>query len=97
MTGVFEIGITLAAALLWRRLAAESKRAVAIGVGAGLFEALLLGAWALVFSVVAVASKPNSASAPLFWLAAPVERVITIACHIASRTLVLRAVAGGGW
>src|ERR1044071_2389733 len=37
MTGVFEIGITLAAALAWRRLAAEPSRAVAVGLGAGAF------------------------------------------------------------
>ena len=39
MTGVFEIGITLAAALIWR-LAASPARAVAVGLGAGAFEAL---------------------------------------------------------
>jgi uncharacterized membrane protein YhfC len=107
MTGVFEIGITLAAALLWRRLAAESKHAIAVGVGAGSFEALLLGAMVLVSTIAALAGKPNNGymqglaasgvSTTLFWLVGPVERVITIACHIASRTLVLRAVAGRTW
>src|SRR5690242_8354492 len=32
MTGIFEIGITLAAALIWRRLAANPARAVAVGL-----------------------------------------------------------------
>jgi uncharacterized membrane protein YhfC len=107
MTGVFEIGITLGAVLLWRRLAAEPKRAVALGIGAGSFEALLLGVLALAYTIAALAGKPNNTfmqalgasgiSTTLFWLVGPVERVITIACHIASRTLVLHAVAGRSW
>jgi uncharacterized membrane protein YhfC len=107
MTGVFEIGITLAAALVWRRLVAEPARAVAIGLGAGAFEALLLGLAACAGSLVALASGQTelmlkslagiSAHTPLLWLAGPVERVISILAHTASRVLVLRAVAGRRW
>ncbi|HXJ71951.1 MAG TPA: YhfC family glutamic-type intramembrane protease [Candidatus Dormibacteraeota bacterium] len=107
MTGIFEIGITLAAALFWRRLAAEPNRAVAVGLGAGAFEALLLGIAAAGGSVAALATgqgdKLVSALAvytshtPLFWLAGPVERAIAIAAHTASRVLVLQAVAHRKW
>ena len=37
-----EIGATLALALAWRAVVADSDRSVAVGVGAGAFEALLL-------------------------------------------------------
>ncbi len=107
MTGVFEIGITLAAALVWRRLAAEPARAVAVGLGAGAFEALLLGLGSGVGSLVALASGQTElalkslagigAHTPVMWLAGPAERVIAILAHTASRVLVLRAVAGRRW
>ncbi len=107
LTGVFEIGITLAAAVVWRRLAAEPARAVAVGVGAGAFEALLLGLGASVGSLVTLSSGQTelalqslagiTAHTPLWWLAGPAERVIAILAHTASRVLVLRAVAGRRW
>lgn len=107
MTGVFEIGVTLAAALIWRRLAAEPARAVAVGLGAGAFEALLLGLGASVGSLVALASGQTElalknlagigAHTPLLWLAGPVERAISILAHTAARVFVLRAVAGRRW
>src|SRR3974377_1411442 len=55
MTGLFEIGATLAAALIWRRLAADPSRAIAVGMGAGAFEALLVGLTAFAGCLVAVA------------------------------------------
>jgi uncharacterized membrane protein YhfC len=107
LTGIFEIGITLAAALVWRRLAADPARAVAVGLGAGAFEALLLGLAASAGSVAALASGQTedalkslaviAAHTPLMWLAGPTERVIAILAHTASRVLVLRAVAGRRW
>jgi uncharacterized membrane protein YhfC len=107
MTGVFEIGVTLAAALVWRRLAAEPARAVAVGLGAGAFEALLLGLAACAASLAALASGQTEpmlkslagvgAHTSLLWLAGPVERVISILAHTAARVLVLRAVAGRRW
>lgn len=107
MTGIFEIGVTLAAALIWRRLAADPSRAVAVGLGAGAFEALLVGLAASVGSLVAIATGQTDAMlndiagvvahTPLLWLAGPVERVIAILAHTAARVLVLRAVAGRRW
>jgi len=107
LTGIFEIGVTLGAALIWRRLAAEPKRAVAVGLGAGAFEALLLGFGAFAGPLIAIAAGQAdlavksivalSAHTPLLWLAGPAERVITILAHTASRVLVLRSVAQGGW
>lgn len=107
MTGIFEIGATLAAAVIWRQLAAEPKRALAVGLGAGAFEALLLGLAAAGGCLLAMALGQGdqallalgglSASTPLLWLAGPTERVIAIAAHAAARVLVLQAVARRGW
>jgi uncharacterized membrane protein YhfC len=107
MTGFFEIGITLAAALVWRRLGADPTRAIAVGLGAGAFEALLLGLLSSAGSLVALvfgqsepvlkSIAPLAAHTPLMWLAGPVERVIAILGHTASRVLVLRAVADRSW
>lgn len=91
LTGVFEIGITLAAALIWKRMALDANRAVAVGVGAGAFEALLVG-------LVTVASIAGPLlGAALVWLVGPVERVIAILCHTSSRALVLMSVATRRW
>lgn len=108
LTGVFEIGVTLAAALIWRRMAADANRAVAVGVGAGAFEALLLGVAVLVSVGSALSGVEGSHRAaaslvgtslgtPLVWLVAPVERVLAILCHTSSRALVLLAVARRRW
>ena len=45
--------------------------------------------------VAAVA--PAATTTPLFWLVAPVERVIAILCHTSSRAIVLLGVARGRW
>lgn len=105
LTGVFEIGITLIAGLIWRGMARDPARGVAVGVGAGAFEALLIGLAVLAGAlaallttgqireqVVAAIAGPADMT-PLFWLAGPVERVIAIACHVASRALVLVGIA----
>ena len=107
MTGIFEVGVTLAAALIWRQLAADPNRAVAVGLGAGAFEAFLLGLAATAWSLVAVAVGQGdqvlqalgnaSASTALLWLVGPAERAISIAAHTAARVLVLQAVANRGW
>ncbi len=107
LTGIFEIGVTLAAALIWRRLAADPARALAVGLGAGAFEALLLGLAAFAGSIAALASGQTelvlksltvmAAQTSLLWLTGPAERVIAILAHTASRVLVLRAVAGRTW
>lgn len=107
LTGVFEIGVTLVAGLIWRKLAANAQRAVAVGVGAGAFEALLLGLVGLAEAVLLVSGKtPDALVAqaigmalvtPLVWLVSPVERLIAILCHTSSRTLVLLTIATGRW
>jgi len=107
-TGVFEIGVTLAAALKWPSLARTARRAVAVGIGAGAFEAVLLGASAFIAMLIASSNLPGSqearaaiassaANAPLAWLVGPVERVIAILAHTASRTLVLLGVTRRRW
>ncbi|HNQ21818.1 MAG TPA: YhfC family glutamic-type intramembrane protease [Phycisphaerae bacterium] len=103
LTGVFEIGVTLVAGLIWRRFALDSARAIAVGVGAGAFEAALLGLLSLIGMAVAVSGLlPDEAVAavsavmlvtPLGWLAPPVERAIAILCHTSSRALTFLTVA----
>ncbi len=99
-SSVCEIGLTLLAGLRWRQLGRDSGRAIAVGVGAGAFEALLLGIVGLASAVLWLAGVPGTesvgtgiqqtaATTPLFWLLAPVERVTAIICHASSRALVL--------
>jgi uncharacterized membrane protein YhfC len=102
-----EIGLVVVAALIWRSLAEERERATAIGVGAGGFEAALLGLVAFVVGLVLVfagSAVPElrdetirSMATPLFWLIGPVERTIAISGHVASRLLVLAGVARRRW
>jgi hypothetical protein len=107
LTGVFQIGVTLAAALVWRRLTRWGHRAVGVGIGAGAFEAIVLGAAALVGFLVVHWSQGESGAGqtataaaqvtPLLWLVRPVQRSIAILCHVSSRTLVLFGVARRRW
>jgi len=108
LTGVFEIGITLLACLIWRSMAREPNRAVAVGVGAGAFEAILLGLLPLVSVLAIVVGVQGSeqmaagisrlaAVTPVLWLVGPVERVLAILCHTSSRALVLLGVARRRW
>jgi uncharacterized membrane protein YhfC len=108
LTGVFEIGVTLVAGLVWRQMAKDAERAVGVGVGAGAFEAFVLGLAACVGAVYAFSGAEGSAkllaqstrataATPLFWLVGPVERVLAILCHTASRALVLLAIARRRW
>lgn len=98
-----EIGLTLVACLIWRQFGADAKRAIGIGVGAGAFEAILLGVASLISIIVLLAGVPGTeairngieaaaASTPVFWLAAPTERIVAILCHASSRALVLLGV-----
>ena len=108
LTGVFEIGITLACALIWKRMAADPDRAVAVGIGAGAFEAFVLGFGALALTLflasgnsrsemLVVASVYQAKMTPLLWLIGPAERILAILCHVASRTLTLLAVSTRRW
>ena len=107
-SAITEIGFTLVFALLWRRMALEPNRAVAVGVGAGSFEALLLGVAGLTGILYSMSGMPGSdvalvsaaylhSGTPLLWLCGPAERIIAILCHISSRTLVLYGVATRKW
>jgi len=93
MTGITEVLFTFVAGLIWPRMAATPQRAVAIGVGAGPFEAGLL-------AIVAAAAALVAGMGAATWLAAlvpAIERLIAILCHVASRTLALLAVASRRW
>jgi len=107
-SSVFEMGFTLLACLIWRQLGRDGRRAIGIGVGAGSFEALLLGLSSLAAVIAIAAGVPgtegvrtgleSTASAtPLFWLVAPVERIIAILCHASTRALVLLGAAKKRW
>ncbi len=100
----FIFGVTLAAALIWRNMCRDADTAIAVGIGAGAFEALLLGLSGLGGVFIALLGMPGSDGVligmariamitPLAWLVGPVERVIAILCHTSSRALVLLSVA----
>lgn len=102
-SSVFEMGLTLLAVLIWRQLGTDAGKAIGIGVGAGALEAFMLGILSLVAVCSALAGMDASgetrkgiealaAKTPLFWLVAPVERIIAILCHAASRALILLGV-----
>lgn len=107
LTGVFEIGITLLAGLVWKQMTADAARGVAVGVGAGGFEAVLLGAATMAAAATALVDPSSAVSGSfavaastqirLFWLVGIVERILAIACHASSRALVLFGVARRGW
>jgi hypothetical protein len=98
-----EIGIIIAAAAWWRQLGRDANRAIAIGVGAGAVEALLLGAFYVGAGTFAVTGLPGGAdiaeglgemqsATPLFWLVGPVERLLAMLVHVSSRALALLGV-----
>jgi hypothetical protein len=99
-SSVLEMGCTILAGLIWRQLGKDSARAIAIGVGAGAFEAFLLGLLSAVGMVAIIMGAPGTegsakaiiaeqAATPLFWLVAPVERVIAVLVHASTRALIL--------
>jgi uncharacterized membrane protein YhfC len=102
-SAVWEIGVTALAARRWRNMTRNADRAAGVGVGAGAFEAGLLGIAVMISVVVAMFDGPGaqevrdsivqqSGHAPLAWFADPVERVIAILLHTSTRMLVLLAV-----
>ena len=108
LTGIFEIVLVFAATLIWRQMARDGSRAAAVGIGAGSFEALLIGMATFVSVLVALSALPGTDSVrqllmrsagttSLIWLVGPVERCIAICCHVASRTLVLYAATARRW
>lgn len=99
-----EMGLTLLAVRAWRKLGTDAKRAIGIGIGAGALEALLLGIVSSVAVLTCLAGLPGTekvregidtvaAVTPLFWILAPIERIIAILCHASCRALILLGVA----
>ena len=97
LTGVFEIGVTLIAAFLWKKMTQDAASGIAVGVGAGAFEAALLGgamALAVLGALVSHGAVRDQMLAALgtssditlrMLLVGPVERVIALLCHTSSR------------
>jgi len=96
-----EIGVTLIAVSVWRRLGRDAGRAIAIGMGAGAFEAFLLGAIIIVSVAVAgllgdeeeIREAVAQPTTPLLWLMLPLERLLALLGHASSRALVLLGLA----
>jgi len=104
MTGVFEMGTTLAFAVRIRSMSSSSSRMIAVGFGAGALEAWFVGLLGLLMAwVLANVHHPRidamraeqAATIPprLAILLPAVERVIATLCHAGSRVLVLSSVA----
>ena len=104
LTGVFEIGITLALALLVKRMYENATHALSVGLGAGVVEALLIAFSSLANCLMVITGSTHSdaimsalaqaaAATPVLWLVSPVERFVAILCHMSSRFLVLFTLA----
>jgi hypothetical protein len=105
-SSAFEMGVTWVAARKWPRLGQDAGRAIAIGLGAGAFEGLLLSLPFLAGALAAAAAGKDAeelrrtmqtmaAATPLYGLLPPVERLIAILVHTSTRTLVLLGVTKG--
>lgn len=103
-SSLFEMGITLLAVITFRQLGTNSNRAIGIGIGAGACEAILLGVSLLGTYLLIAEGVPGmreaheqiekmAAQTPLLWLVMPVERLLALVCHAASRVLILRGTA----
>lgn len=103
VSAAFEVGLTWLAGRRWRHLGRDPGRAIAVGIGAGAFEAFALGC-AILGSGLAVAAGEDSggdrsdllaraAVTPLFWLEPPAGRLIALLGHVSTRALVLLGVA----
>lgn len=94
LTGITEPVVTVAAGLLWRRLAYDAQGAVGIGLGAGAFEAVFFGLIAIVASEDMIGSQAGFGTSVLIPVA---ERLIVIPCHGAVRAMTLYTIATGRW
>ena len=109
LTGIFEGGAALLFVAITRVKNADWKQAVAFGNGFGSFEALLLGLFTLVVTLVGLftpQSLPPEAMSQLqlppgnvlLWVAVgPVERVLAITVHIFSAVLAVYAWRARQW
>ena len=103
VSAAFEVGLTWLAGRRWKLMGRDPDRAVAVGVGAGAVEALLLGCITLGAALAAAAEgdtgedhgylRARADVTPLFWLEPPVARLIALLGHVSSRALVLLGVA----
>jgi uncharacterized membrane protein YhfC len=102
-SSVFEIGVTWLSVRKWRALGRDAGRAIAIGIGAGSIEALLLGLALLGGTLASFADMEESeeikrglletaATTPAYWLIGPTERAIALLGHTSTRVLVLLGV-----
>lgn len=101
-----EMGFTLAAVLIWRRLGSNGARAIGVGAGAGAFEAVVLGVMSVGAALAAYAGdamvqaemaglEAMASSTPLQVLVGPVERIVAVLCHASTRALILLGAARG--
>jgi hypothetical protein len=109
ISAICEIALIAILARFWRGMTADADRAVAIGVGAGAFEAALLGVVGAAGAMVALMNLGDTSgmaraamammtvATPLAWLVAPIERALTIPCHVSARTMTLLGVARRRW
>ena len=95
LTGLFEIGVTIVAARRWPGLSQNAAQAIAIGIGAGATEALVLGA---LLALSTVGNQDAAVFGPQSLSLVPVaERALALLCHAASRALVFFAAATRRW
>lgn len=110
MTAIFEIGATLLIASYSHRLkACTAEQAVAVGIGAGGFEAIIVGIFGMFMTIAVTASDApeiaelrsqmdaTAATTPLLWLCTLVERGLATLVHAGSRTLVLLGLQTRAW
>jgi hypothetical protein len=99
-SSIFEMGFTILAGMIWRQLGKDSARAIAVGVGAGAFEAFLLGLVAAAGVAAVLLGVPGTEEAAklldpqqsltqVLWLVGPAERVIAVLVHASTRALIL--------
>lgn len=95
LTGIFECGIFLLLARYLRRKQWTWNQASSVGVGFGAVEAVMLGAAA---AIAASLEGPVSSSFDFAsWLLGPVERLIALALHTASVTMIFYAFTQRKW
>jgi hypothetical protein len=94
LTGVTEVLFTLIAALRWRQMTYDARRAVGIGLGAGAIQAICLG---LASPFLAGDMRGQSAGLSIALLTPAIERVLCIPTHTAVRAMTLYAIATRRW